>query len=189
MHKPRDRSHYERFRHYHETFYRSVEASSVTPFAARALDRGIAGTLVGLARHGERALTPPFGAENIAAVRPQLERMLIDAFHTRIDAQAFFEITEREERQRNVRERIVDLLDAWTTLVSIQTREGGHMGYQKYDMSATAKQPQADLLHDMLAPLDDPREKKFRANRSLRDVEPSVNLFLTDSYGRGVEEG
>ena len=25
IHKPRDRSHYERFRHYHETFYRSVE--------------------------------------------------------------------------------------------------------------------------------------------------------------------
>ena len=34
VHKPRDRSHYERFRHYHETFYRSVEVSSVTPFAA-----------------------------------------------------------------------------------------------------------------------------------------------------------
>ena len=31
VHKPRDRSHYERFRHYHETFYRSVEVSSVTP--------------------------------------------------------------------------------------------------------------------------------------------------------------
>ena len=40
IHKPRDRSHYERFRHYHETFYRAVEATSVTPFSARALDRG-----------------------------------------------------------------------------------------------------------------------------------------------------
>ena len=43
VHKPRDRSHYERFRHYHQTFYRSVEVSSVTPFSARALDRGLAG--------------------------------------------------------------------------------------------------------------------------------------------------
>jgi ATP-dependent helicase YprA (DUF1998 family) len=42
IHKPRDRSHYERFRHYHETFYRSVEVGSVTPFSARALDRGLA---------------------------------------------------------------------------------------------------------------------------------------------------
>ncbi|MGB0098217.1 MAG: DISARM system helicase DrmA, partial [Solirubrobacteraceae bacterium] len=30
VHKPRDRSHYERFRHFHETFYRSVEVGSVT---------------------------------------------------------------------------------------------------------------------------------------------------------------
>ena len=50
IHKPRDRSHYERFRHYHETFYRSVEVASVTPFSARALDRGFVGALVGLAR-------------------------------------------------------------------------------------------------------------------------------------------
>ena len=31
IHKPRDRSHYERFRHYHETCYRSVEVGSVHP--------------------------------------------------------------------------------------------------------------------------------------------------------------
>ena len=36
VHRPRDRSHYERFRHYHETFYRSVEVASVTPFATLA---------------------------------------------------------------------------------------------------------------------------------------------------------
>ena len=43
VHKPRDRSHYERFAAYHESFYRSVEATSVTPFSPRALDRGLAG--------------------------------------------------------------------------------------------------------------------------------------------------
>jgi ATP-dependent helicase YprA (DUF1998 family) len=58
IHKPRDRSHYERFRYYHETFYRSVEVSSVTPFSARALDRGFAGALVGLARNAAPLLTP-----------------------------------------------------------------------------------------------------------------------------------
>src|SRR5205809_6369868 len=79
FHKPRDRSHYERFRHYHETFYRSVEVGSVTPFSARALDRGFAGALVTLARHSESRLTPPGGVERIADARPELERHLLDA--------------------------------------------------------------------------------------------------------------
>jgi hypothetical protein len=39
LHRPRDRSHYERFVAYHTSFYRAVEATSVTPFAPRAVDR------------------------------------------------------------------------------------------------------------------------------------------------------
>src|SRR4029077_10398001 len=74
IHKPRDRSHYERFRHYHETFYRSVEVGSVTPFSARALDRGFPGALVGLARHVEPTLSPSQGVERIAEMRAALER-------------------------------------------------------------------------------------------------------------------
>src|SRR5207244_7946487 len=62
VHKPRDRSHYERFAAYHESFYRAVEATSVTPFSPRALDRGLAGTLVGLARQGHAQLTRPLVA-------------------------------------------------------------------------------------------------------------------------------
>ena len=41
--RPRDLSHYETFEHYHRTLYRQVEALSVTPFAPRALDRGLTG--------------------------------------------------------------------------------------------------------------------------------------------------
>ncbi len=40
VHRPRDRSHYERFINWHESFYRAVEATSVTPFSPRAVDRG-----------------------------------------------------------------------------------------------------------------------------------------------------
>jgi ATP-dependent helicase YprA (DUF1998 family) len=37
--RPRDLSHYERFGHYHDTFYKHVEALSVTPFSARVGSR------------------------------------------------------------------------------------------------------------------------------------------------------
>ena len=62
VHKPRDRSHFERFSYYHQTFYRSVEATSVTPFSPRALDKGLAATLVGLSRQGYKLMTPARGA-------------------------------------------------------------------------------------------------------------------------------
>ncbi len=39
--KPRDRSHYERFRTYHQRLYAQVEPTSVTPFAAPVLKRAL----------------------------------------------------------------------------------------------------------------------------------------------------
>jgi hypothetical protein len=50
--KPRDRSHYEQFRDYHQAMYRYVEPSSVTPFAVPARSRALHAVLVTLVRHG-----------------------------------------------------------------------------------------------------------------------------------------
>lgn len=49
--KARDRSHFETFKTWHQTLYRDVEATSVTPFASRARDRALHATLVALVRH------------------------------------------------------------------------------------------------------------------------------------------
>ncbi|MBM2888544.1 DISARM system helicase DrmA [Leptospira interrogans] len=46
----RDRSHYEKFKSYHFALYKHVEATSVTPFSSRALDRGLKGIYVALIR-------------------------------------------------------------------------------------------------------------------------------------------
>jgi len=185
IHKPRDRSHYERFRHYHETFYRSVEVGSVTPFSARALDRGFAGALVGLARHAQPQLTPPEGAERIAAVRTELEILLLDAFLERVRQQPCADEEEREERLRSVQNRVVDLLDSWRKIFEDYRAAGVALQYQKYEL----KQPKP-LLRDVLdTDFESEHHRKFRANRSLRDVEPEVNLFLKDLSGIQVEEG
>ena len=179
VHKPRDRSHYERFRHYHETFYRSVEVSSVTPFAARALDRGFAGALVALARHARPAMTPPAGVETIDAERAALERLLQEVFGARIDEQPF-DAAERAERQRSLRNRIGDLLDSWSAIYDDYHRDGVPMQYQRYE--AATRQP---LLREMLdTEFESHHHHKFRANRSLRDVEPQVNLYLQDLSSR-----
>jgi hypothetical protein len=184
IHKPRDRSHYERFRYYHETFYRSVEVSSITPFSARALDRGFAGALVGLARHAVPQLTPPQGVELITEVRTALERRLLDAFLERIRQQPLADEAEREECLRSVQNRVVELLDSWRKIFDDYHAAGISMQYQKYEL----KQPRP-LLREMLDKnFESDHHRKFRANRSLRDVEPEVNLFLKDLSGMQVEE-
>jgi hypothetical protein len=48
--RPRDLSHYESFEQFHATIYRHVEALSVTPFADRAVDRGLTGVLIAMVR-------------------------------------------------------------------------------------------------------------------------------------------
>jgi hypothetical protein len=49
--RPRDLSHYETFEHYHATFYKHVEALSVTPFAPGAISRVLTALLVSCIRH------------------------------------------------------------------------------------------------------------------------------------------
>ncbi|RDI23034.1 helicase-related protein [Lentzea flaviverrucosa] len=57
--KPRDRSHYERFRTYHERLYAQVEPTSVTPFALPVLERAVHAALVAYVRQrGPQNLKP-----------------------------------------------------------------------------------------------------------------------------------
>lgn len=55
--KARDRSHFETFPGWHQTIYRDVEATSVTPFASRARDRALHAVLVSMIRHGDPAMS------------------------------------------------------------------------------------------------------------------------------------
>jgi superfamily II DNA/RNA helicase len=48
--KPRDRSHFEKFRSYHERLYAQVEPTSVTPFSTAVLERALHAILVGYVR-------------------------------------------------------------------------------------------------------------------------------------------
>jgi len=48
--RPRDRSHYEHFRAYHQSIYRFVEPTSVTPFANPVVERALHAVVIALAR-------------------------------------------------------------------------------------------------------------------------------------------
>ena len=54
--KSRDRSHFEQFKQYHESFYRYVEPTGATPFSKPARDRSLKALLVAMIRNAEPTL-------------------------------------------------------------------------------------------------------------------------------------
>jgi len=188
VHKPRDRSHYERFAAYHETFYRSVEATSVTPFSPRALDKGLAATLVGLVRHAHRPMTPPLGAMEVLKERTKLD-FAVKALSERAQGHSKDMPGDDLERLRSrVRERCQDLLDSWAKEAQDYQQSGVGLQYNPQEAGA-AKQ----LLYDFLSPElkslpPTNRKMKFRANRSLRDVEAAVNVWVKTLDNVDVED-
>lgn len=174
VHKPRDRSHYERFETFHRSFYRFVEATSVTPFSGPALERGLAAVLVAISRLSDPTLTPSLGvgaidarrASGEAAVsaiarRAGLERPTDSAEHTRT-------IATMEARGRN-------LLDAWTQVVKRNRDAASQLCYSRFDV----EHPGTPLLFAVLDPADrDSDAEKFAAPTSMRDVEEQVHLWI-----------
>ena len=85
--RPRDRSHYERFLPYHQSFYRFVEAVSVTPFSPRARDRALGGVITAMAR----VLVPELqnneisNPANIAVRLRELMKPVCDAIISRVE--------------------------------------------------------------------------------------------------------
>lgn len=175
IHKPRDRSHYERFETYHASFYRAVEATSVTPFSPRALDRALPGALVALCRQGRSALTPPLGAGQILHLRASLNDVAQRlAERARNHAWPPTPAAGQQLHDR-VLHRCTSLLDDWVNIAEEFRRTNTNLQYQVE--AANAQRLLYEFLHRDL-PHITPVRRRFRANRSMRDVEPSVDLFV-----------
>ena len=172
IYRPRDRSHYERFEAYHSSFYRSVEATSVTPFSPRALDRGLPGVAVALARQSIAALTPPNGAVHVSEHANAL-RQVADAFALRSEVHNLgLPRDEIEATAKSVRDRTNILFDSWK---HVAAEKDTGLQYQREEPGS------APLLFMPLDPQLAEQSKhgrSFKANRSLRDVERSVNLWV-----------
>lgn len=78
--KPRDRSHFEHFRSYHQSIYRWVEPTSVTPFAVPVRDRALHALAVTLVRYlgGEDARTWPQPWKPIESLVPLAIQVILN---------------------------------------------------------------------------------------------------------------
>jgi hypothetical protein len=175
LHKPRDRMHFEQFSHFHRTFYRSVEATSVTPWAARALDRALAAVVVAIARHLDPSLTPEASARALSQ-RPALALQVRQAI---LDRAPIAAVVGGHDA---LGEMIDHLFESWRVTSEEQVANGGHFKYGEGRLPAR-------LLH---APLDPgvpnltEAHRLFTANRSMRDVEMNVVLEVRDPWGGSI---
>ena len=174
--RPRDRSHFELFPYWHQTFYRHVEATSCTPFASRALDCGLPGVAVAMARHSRPELAAPNGAmasEVLQSVTEQVAKVLQDRCVATGAADA---APHAQHLSTDVYDQVVKLLQAWWRLAQ---EPEARLQYWTHEEKGAG----AGFLH---TPLDnDPiyqaeGYKHFSANWSLRDVEPSVPIRMVN---------
>ena len=100
--RPRDRSHFERFRSYHQRLYAQVEPTSVTPFSRPALERALHAVMAIYARQvGDAEVTSsprPYPETLMASLRGILENHIgaasgndaeaLAAFHETFDRRA-----------------------------------------------------------------------------------------------------
>ncbi|MCL2062348.1 MAG: helicase C-terminal domain-containing protein [Firmicutes bacterium] len=68
--RSRDRSFYENFYDYHNNFYKYVEATSVTPFSIRSIEKALHSVFVALVRHTVPGLNTNRGASNFRKTNP-----------------------------------------------------------------------------------------------------------------------
>ncbi|WP_203722731.1 DISARM system helicase DrmA [Streptomyces coelicoflavus] len=175
--RPRDLAHYEDFEHYHATFYRQVEALSVTPFTRRALDRGVAATYVAALRQAAHDTSRNLDAHQVdldGPVARDVERRLL----------------ERAERvggdlsRQYLSERLDRLKDEWRRK---RDENSAALGYRKEKHKTT-------VVNGLLRRADGSRWTELTVGMSMRETENEINLllpgggaFLEDPSGGGPD--
>lgn len=165
--RPRDLSHYETFEHYHATFYKHVEAQSVTPFSPRAMDRGLTGSLLSLMRLEHDEFSPNEGAGQLS-MSNQAE--IINAI--KVLATRAGNVAEDNARKQLAETELKERADEWAKEVS----KGGRIlayekcGSEKDKTVALIKSPGLQAWDNWTVPM------------SMREVEPGVRLIMNTSH-------
>jgi hypothetical protein len=163
--KPRDRSHYERFRSYHQKLYAQVEPTSVTPFSPPAVERALHAILVAIVRqmgkrNSESATPDPFPL----SIGSPLRKLVEDTIEDRVANVA-------PEEQSEVRRMLNRRLDEWKNWQPVSY---GGFG---------APPPDPPLLHP--AGSTEPpgwNGRSWPTMSSLRDVDASCEAHVTDYF-------
>lgn len=170
--RPRDLSHFEGFCHYHATFYRQVEALSVTPYSTGAMDRALTGVLVSSIRQSGTDYN-----RNDSAHQMQPSHAFVQRALQTLPVRAAEAGTGGARLQTFVQAALQQRIDAWRDR-AIRMRGGARLGYADGRDGVTV---------GLLQMAGASAWTEFTVLNSLRDVEPEAALTFDDSGMDSVE--
>lgn len=170
--RSRDTSHYESFIPFHRALYREVDATTATPFASRARDRGAHGMLVAAIR----MLVPQLRADGAAArvgKHKSVTARIVDALAERARRVA-------PEEHSAFREQLSSLIDTWEE--SAETGLVDHFGKLRHPSSSKSidghplvTSPGGEYSKVSSYPVEAP---PWPTLTSMRDVDAETNLYV-----------
>lgn len=164
--KPRDRSHYEHFRSYHERIYSQVEPTSVTPFSSPVRERALHAVLIGLIRY--------FYPEHQEFPQPVPNEKVIDHLHEIIRSRVSrVDKNEEELTLKLLTERFED----WSRLAPSRY---GDFFY---------KDQEAPLMYPAgIKPQEDWEDRSWATPSSMRNVDADCEANIIANYLNSEEE-
>lgn len=171
--RPRDLSHFEHFKSYHAALYRSVEATSVTPWAPRARDKALPAVLIGAVRQLLPEMAGDEAASRLQPGDPRVQ-LIVDELVRRCRLGSFG-IEDAETA-----EELAAIVEYWEARAADARATGKKLLYWQRKSNFGNASPH------LLRPAEeagDPASLAWAAPGSLREVEPSSAFVMR--AGRG----
>ena len=153
--KSRDRSHYEQFGQYHASFYKHVEATSITPFADRARDRALQTLYVILCRYMIPSLFSDKDAVNYRSDMPELKEVRKYIYD--------YVLTVDPDELDNVKRELLQIEEEWEERCAHK---------EKFQYKRSKFISEDECLFDA----DFEEDSRFRVLNTMRSVETTITV-------------
>jgi hypothetical protein len=158
----RSLSHYENFRSYHDSFYRFVEPSSLTPFTYQARKRALHSALVTAIRHSIPTLSADDKAESFSPELPDVKKVL------RIMKQRLASAMSDSKSIETVQNHLDELVAEWHEETRLSDSNKRNLVYYSTDRASD----------NLLCNFGEERKGRWPTLQSMRNVENSALMKL-----------
>lgn len=179
--KSRDRSYYEQFHAFHESFYKFVEPTTVTPFSAPARERGLHAVIISALRQSVASLNGDDDATSIIdpAIEDDIEKIACFIYE-RVKEQNQYNPEGMIDNSSEIKEQILKIIDFWK-------HKATNSENLKYGDKYIAVDGPSSAERVLKRYEDSGKDDSIRTLTSLRNVDKTVPVSVIvweDEYGQ-----